>query len=330
MKRGIIIGILILVIIMPITSAGLFNWLKETVQLAPSEQKDVSVTVGNVAPTILTSPAIMIDNDLITPPFYEVDLNTGSPGTQTVNVVFRVRDPNKVDDIDLSTLTIDFVYSGGGEQTRSLVTPATDCTTANINPTTNEYDCNITMYHYDSPSDGATDWWTATIYIQDSAANSDTETQNFNLNMLRDISVVGGTGGNIGFGTLAPDMVDQTNSPGSDATITNNGNYNIGPAANGPFQITAYRLCDSSGVCTEEIPANAFYASDNDQNPCLGTQLASAGEGTAENITSFILSKGIPATTNPEDIIEHCVDMPAVSEGAYSTSPDSTQWTYAI
>ena len=51
MKKEAIL-IILLAFTMPLVSAGLFDWLKEKIQLAPSQPTDVRVQVGNAAPTI--------------------------------------------------------------------------------------------------------------------------------------------------------------------------------------------------------------------------------------------------------------------------------------
>ncbi|MFH1585215.1 MAG: hypothetical protein ABIB79_00425, partial [archaeon] len=50
-KRGLVILCLLLLVV-PLATAGIFDWFKEKVQFGP--QFNVSISLGNVAPEILT------------------------------------------------------------------------------------------------------------------------------------------------------------------------------------------------------------------------------------------------------------------------------------
>jgi len=304
MKRGWIISILFLFVIIPIISAGfLDNLFKKDVRQAP---QDVSVTVGNAVPEITIN---YIDSD------QDNSVTLSPAATTSVEIDFDVIDTNGYADINDSTVLISFDLDAGGE-TRTA-------NFANCNAPTNDglntkyYTCYVDMEHYDA-------WgaWTATVSIDDfSGPATGQNTLSFTTEQLKDISLIPAT---LNFGAVTPGQNDVLST--TPTTITNNGNYNI---ASNDLNIMGYALYGISGI--ENIPTSNFLSGDQSLGD-ICTQGEQLIEATNVPIPNFVLSKGTTSTPLPNRDVEHCMDVPAgISSQIYSTTnPNGITWQITI
>jgi hypothetical protein len=299
MKRGIFIITIIAVLGISLVSAGFFDYFRD-IDLSPSADTDVSVTVGNVAPVIVSVESISA-----------VDLTPAS--TTDVTFTFVASDPNGVSDLDDSSATAEFTF--GSEPTRSDTDGCSFVSEASGERT---YTCTITMQSYDAPGS-----WTVTVGISNLTGPL-TTTDSLNtvtLNLLRDISINPIT---IGFPTVIQGGTDIVSS--ATTTITNNGNFVV--PTDGDFEITAY---DLPGVTTpsDKIPAANFNAAGSSESDvCGGATTTTLADSTATVISSAALARG--DTGNTEDI-EYCITLvPAgIISQDYSTT-GGTAWSLSI
>ncbi len=287
----LIIGTLVLI---PLASAGWFDWIFP--DLAPSDTTDVTVQVGNTPPTISAVQALPV-----------INLLAGT--TVNVAVNFTASDANGAADLNdasaLATLT------QVGEPARSG-----GCIVEASTSAEKTYICTVTLQYYD-----ASGVWTLNVSVADSASqNASDDSQTATVALLRDITI---TPANINFPTVAPGLTDILASVNT--TVTNNGNFVV--PSNGDLTITAFNLTGQV-TPTENIPATSFTSvgSVDAATVCsTGTPLV---ENVATTIGSITLNRG--ATGNTEDIA-HCLTLvPAgLSSQAY-VAQGGQAWVISI
>jgi len=307
MKKGFYLLTIIAILLVSVTfvSAGFFDIFNKDARLAPSQDTDVAVTVGNVAPTITNVQAIP-----------NVDLAAGT--TTEVTVIFTAEDLNGASDLNSTTASASF--SKAGETTRTS-TPVTGCTPGI--PTGNQitYTCTVTMQYYD---ENANDW-IITVSVDDlSSATASNSATTFQVNLLRDITI---TPTSITFATVIQGGTDEISAV--DTTITNNGNFNA--PTDGDVSITGE---DLTGVTTptETIPAANFNA----QDATTGT-VCSAGTtlvaSTATSIPTVTLNNGDGTGGNNQRDITYCLTLvpTGISSQDYTANTGGgNAWTIGI
>ena len=273
-------------------------WPFDKVDLSPSQNTDVSVQVGNAAPTVA-----------ITSLESSIPLSEGT--TYSASIDFEATDANGVNTLDDSSVSIVFAFPAGGPYTEQRTGSISDCTPSTLG-NVRTYDCDITMQYFDSAGT-----WDVTVSVSDTGATPLTsqDTSTTTVNLLKGILLTAGSP--IGFGTVAPGQNDVTSPP---TTVKNNGNYE------GTIDVTAYALYETGG---SNIPAANFNAAgSNEANVCAGAGTTTLIQATQTTVTSTNLEKGDGASEN----MKWCLDVPSsIVSAAYSTSiSPSQQWTIAI
>ncbi len=300
-KREIMSAFVLIVLLLPLTSAGLLDWIREKIQLAPSEQTDVRVKV-NDAPSILS-----IDTS-----FSPLTLLEGT----TTDVVFQftAQDLDGASDLNDATASADF--SKTGEATRS----SPPCTRISETlPNQRTYQCTITMQYYDD--DGL---WDITASIQDNSGTQGQGTETFTVNLLQDISISPAL---INFPTLVQGSTNIQSL--ANTQITNNGNFNT--PTDGSIQITATDLTGEI-ISAETIPAINFRAGDISE---LASICTTGGSALSNAIATAIPSISLPRGQAGSNIgsITYCLTLVpgGISSQFYSaTQTGGNAWTIGI
>jgi hypothetical protein len=316
MKRGIIgIAFVCLMLVLPLASAGIFDFLGRKVQLGPSETQDFSVSVSGVAPVVDVMPTTGISSAII------------EEFTGTATIIFQVSDGNGATDVNMDggSEAIAITITSPGAETRTAT--EADCSiTATVVTNGFEYECDIEMQYYDEAGD-----WDVDVSVTDAstdvgtADDSGEDANDLTVSQLRAIKV---DPASIGFGSVNPEDVDTES--GSDTTITNIGNFvvdDVAPATD--LTITAVGL--TNGV--DNIPVTNFKSVDVLSiltDSCATDAVVADHSGTAVTITNFDLAKGTQATPIQTRNLRHCLTLvPAgISPGTYNTG--GAGWTFAI
>jgi len=279
-KKGIMIGIFFLALLLPLISAGFLDKIfGKDVRESP---QDFSVRVGNTPPTVTVQSII---NPIIP---------AGSTGP--VNIIFRASDNNGITTLVDSSIFIALNYSGGGE---SRAGTNANCIPTDIDSITREYNCNITLFYYDHSG-----IWGINASIRDTGDLQGKDDDNTTVvPELRAISFPAGT---IGFGSVTP---GQTNIASLLPTgLTNNGNYGLDGVANSLYVESTSLIGQTNGAYN--IPANNFKAagaSVSDVCSVGGTNLV--GTPTQTPIPSVVLPKGSLGTSFPTENVSYCLTL---------------------
>ena len=297
MKKEAIL-IILLAFTMPLVSAGLFDWLKEKIQLAPgpSQPTDVRVQVGNAAPTIQSISVIPA-----------VSLSP-SPSTTPVVFTFTARDSNGASDLNDATASANF--NKVGESTRTAT-----CVFQSQSGKQRTYECTVVMQYYD---DAGT--WNVGVSIQDQASLSASSSSTFPVNLLKDISIFPAT---INFPAVEP---EQGNVPSSvSTTITNNGNFET--PLDGDIKITSFDLLGET-TPLEIIPALNFRASGSSGSATVCTTGTGLTDSTAISITAN-LPRG-SSGSNTEDLTYCITSIPADISTQFYSATGGRAWIIEI
>ena len=291
----------ILLLTTSLVSAGLIDWFKEKVRLAPPPAStDVRLKV-NDPPTIVS-----IDTT-----FSPVTLTAGT--TKDITFQFTAQDLDGASDLNDAAATASFSKTGEATRSDPLCTRILETL-----PNQRTYSCTITMQYFDDNG-----IWDITVNIQDLSAITGIGASTFAVNLLRDI-------------TLSPPTVNyptvvqgQTNTLSSANTqITNDGNFNT--PTDGSIAITASNLIGETNPA-ENIPAANFRAGDISEVVTVCTTGGASLATTPVSIPSINLPKGIPGSNVGE--ITYCLTLVplAISSQFYSTlPPGGTPWTIGI
>ena len=175
-KRDKIISVILFIVIMailiiPLVSAGFFDWFKKTITgKLTSRDTNVSVTVTGDTQVVVES--------------IEIQATSYTPVENTINpitVYVIVSDADGVNDINDSSVTINFTSSFGGEATRLN---NTCLNISDIDSTTANFSCTVDVYYFDAAS-----VWTVMASANDlgnlTAAHNTSANHNFTLDLLR-------------------------------------------------------------------------------------------------------------------------------------------------
>lgn len=295
MKKEAIL-IILLAFTMPLVSAGLFDWIKEKVQLAPSQPTDVRVQVGNAAPTIQSISAIPA-----------VSLSP-SPSITSVTFTFTARDKNGASDLNDAAASANF--NKLGETTRTAV-----CSFLSQLGKEKTYQCIVDMQHYD---DAGT--WNVEVSINDQAGLTASSTSTFSVNLLKDISISPVT---ISFPAVEPEQTEVISSIST--TITNNGNFEV--PLDGSIKITSFDLLGET-IPTEIIPASNFRASGSSESAAVCTTGTGLIDSAAISITAN-LPRG-PSGSNTESLTYCITSIPADVSTQFYSATGGSAWIIGI
>jgi hypothetical protein len=251
----------------------------------------------NTAPTV-TITSVDADNFV----------DFANPGaTNPIEIIFDVEDMDGVSDIDETTLSIQYTYNAGGEATRTA--GIGDCNSVD-NGNVRTYTCDVDMEFYD-----AAGVWTATVDVDDLSAQSGQDTQAFNVNLLRSISLNPGI---INIGVVNP---GQTTKVPTETTITNIGNSDI--PTDSKLQIISQNLIGATNPA-EFISGSDFQVADESVDVCAsGQQLSS---NVAVDIPGITLLRGASSTRN----IQYCVSVQSGLSSQDYSAVGGNAWELSI
>jgi len=283
-KISISLAILIILTI-PVTSAGIADWFESKLTgKASSQPTDVVITVRGTAPIII--------EQILSQPYYSPIEGT----TSDINFNVIASDPDGVNDIDDTSIT--------AQITKDLISQDTSCTHVNdIDKNKANYTCKVTLDYYNLPgywniSASGTDLGNKTIITNDSGL--------FLYSELKSM-------------TAEPNLITwaEVSSGGTDqkaatvTTINNTGNYN------GPISLLSYDLVGDSDNTQRIFAANM---SSGIQDDCLGTKLENNITkeivGSAANPGNLLLGDG-----SGQEELYYCVNnVPQISSQTYSST----------
>ncbi|MFH1585848.1 MAG: hypothetical protein ABIB79_03710 [archaeon] len=324
MKRGFGVLMISLLLVLPIVSAGFFDWVKEKVQLGPQETQDVAVTVGNAVPIVDVMGSTGISSVII------------EDSTGTATIIFQVSDANGQGEVDMSGApeAIDITITSPSLETRTA--DEGGCLTT-ATPVTNgyEYTCDIIMSFYEEEGT-----WDVDVSVTDSNSGVGTaddiaeDTDDLAVSQLKAIKLLRsilGTAGAIEFGTVTPDQTNIDSTAGieaDDTQVVNTGNFIIDDAV-GATDLTIQSVALSNGI--DNIPATNFRSADQTDfaEVCSGPG-GITHTGAEVSLTNFDLDKGSQATPVSSRDVRHCLTLvpTGISSGVYNTG--GTGWTFRI
>ena len=208
-----IVGIF-LILAVPLTSAGLYDWVKKITGKATSQQVELNISVGAGNPPSITFLTVSSP----------VDLNEG-PSSTPVEVNFTVNDPDGAGNINDSSAYVNFTKAG--EDLRfnsSCIKTASAGNEAN-------YTCTVTMFWFDGAG-----VWNISALISD--INSNTGTNNTETLTVNTLTGFVAAPAALTFPTINPGTFNTTatNDP---VVLNNTGNQDI---TDGNIQINATNL----------------------------------------------------------------------------------------
>ena len=317
MKRGryaLIFFLIMLIIMVPLVFAGLFDWFKEITGQATDAPLDMNISVGTgSAPTIIEVWNIT-----------DYQTNNLGPANSNITFNFTASDADGYGNLNDNSVKINITNSGTGRAN------TTDCARVEESGNLANYSCNVTMWWWDS--DGA---WTINVSISDNNYNNITnDTTIFIVNTLT--GFVSGPG-NISFDTMQPNTYN--NTPTNWITLNNTGNQDV---SSGNVQVNA---TDLKGETTS---TQALWAA----NFSIGTTTSAdkpecdLGENTATNMTdgssgdvfksisgSLIAAGNYTVNNNVtgQETLYMCLQYAGIglSQQQYSTVEEGT-WTMKI
>jgi hypothetical protein len=300
MKKEILILIIASLIVLPLASAGIFDWITGKA----AQTQGVNITVGNTGPQITNVSAIANVN------LNKYGLNDGK---KTVSFSFIAYDHDSYTgyvDLDDATAYANFtkVSEGLREASCSAV--------GNIDTNSRNYTCSIDMYYFD-----ATGSWAVTAYIRDkSAVAAINDTTTFTVNSLdaMDLSPAALT-----FPTLIPGATNQeaTNDP---TVLNNSGNQN--------FTIIEINATILTGESDNSIKIGADLFKVNSTHGVADACSADAmSNSTYVTITGASLIRGNLTAGNGKEQLYYCLtSAPAIlTKQSYSTAAEGA-WSVNV
>ena len=301
MKKEILILVIVSLLVLPLASAGIFDWITGKA----AQTQGVNITVGNTGPQLTNVSAIA-----------NVGLNKYglSDGKKTVFFSFIAYDHDSYNgyvDLDDATAYANFTKASEGLREN------TSCSAIeNIDDNSRNYSCSIDMYYFDAAGS-----WTVTAYIKDkSAAPAINDTTTFTVNSLdaMDLSPAALT-----FPTLIPGATNQeaTNDP---TVLNNSGNQNFAV-----IEINATRL---TGESDNSIKISADLFKVNSTHGAADACSADAmSNSTYVTITGAVLNKGNLTAGNAKEQLYYCLtSAPAyLTKQAYSTGAEGA-WSVNV
>lgn len=300
-KREVLFAILAIVLILPLASAGLMDFItgKDVANQLPT---NMQAEIGNTAPQIT----------------YVADIPAQTPTeANSKAVIFKVtvydHDSNipAVDDMSAGSVLAKFTKTG--ETTRSTTCSATGGEAAGANK---NYTCTIDIWYWD----GAGSWTVNVTASDNSAANATNDTTTLTINSLTAFTLAPST---ITWGILSPGAPDQ--SAINDPSILNNtGNYVVSA---GNIKINATDLIGFTDP-SNTIGAGNFTSAITDP-ACTGDQLST---GIFTPITGANLDKGNLSigSGTAQQTLYYCLDVPSSVTKQNYTASGANAWTIKI
>lgn len=272
-KRDKIISVfiflgIITMLIVPLVSAGFFDWFKKTITgKLTSRDTNVSVTVSG------DTQVEVIDIEVQQTSYTVVE---GTINPIIVHVI--VKDADGVNDINDSSVTVNFTTTGAGEATRL------NSTCLNIadlgDGLTANFSCSVDVYYFDANA-----IWTVMASANDlgnlTAAHNTSLNNNFSLGLLRAMVI---SPDSLTWPSISAGSINQT-SDNDPTTINNTGNYNS------TIQLTGIDLAGQT-IPTEFLYAPNFTTGILDECDETGENSTALINGTAVTINNSFANKG--------------------------------------
>ena len=296
-KRLVVIALLLIIsLIVPYVNAGFFDFFKK-LQKSPSQQTDITIQVGNVAPIILNVQSIPT-----------VNLLQGT--TKDVIFNFTARDNNGVSDLNDASALAKFNKTGEPLRTGS-------CILVETVGSNKKYQCTVQMQYFDDNEE-----WSINVSIKDIAGLSgEDSTTSFTVALLKDISINPIT---TNFPVVDPGGTNIISS--QDTEITNNGNFDA--PLDGTLSVTSYNLTGLTNP-SEFIPAINFNISGLSGKSTVCATGTNLSDETSVSIAGISLARG--AVGNTENLTYCLTSVPIISSQSYSTTGIGSQpWVIGI
>lgn len=302
MKKEMAIIALGLILLIPIASAGIFDWLtgKSTTQTT-----EWYANVGNTGPLIIAVYNATDGLPLTADPF--------EASSRTVNVKFEAYDHDNSTDLNDATALARFYMTGETERNAS-------CSAAESAGRYRNYTCAIKMWYWDRAGT-----WTTNFSVADSSGNQTfNDTVTFTYNLLPAF-VINPT--NLTFNTLTRGAVNQV--PNNHPTYLNNTGNNLANVT-----LNATNLAGNLDSLLE-ILASDFKASQNSGDECSRTALVAGDFTEIKNSSSdsVKLTRGNLSAGSGigQQTLYYCLTVvnETLTKQAYTTSKNGA-WTIKI
>jgi hypothetical protein len=297
MKREVIISGIVLILLISIASAGIWDSVKKVITGNPvgPQSQNVSVTVAGTHLPTIDEPSAAIAAQIPT-----------ENGITTVTFNVDVSDDDYVANIVDSSLLVQ--VSRG-----AIIKTATCGSSTNLDLNTKRFSCTINMNYYDEAGT-----WDFYAEIRDQESNLATKSiiSYFVYNLLPSFSAPL-TPSSLTWPSLTPGGLN-INSSNDPTIVTNTGNYR------GNIKIQAYNLVGETNNL-ENIPATAFSVSGTSGSEC--TAGVALGPDSAPSVDTSIYANPGVSGSNTASIYYCITSVPTVSSQVYSTTARGQSWT---
>lgn len=291
-------SVLIIIFLISLVSAGVFDWLKKTITgKVQQQQQNMTINVRGLRPAEIV---------YVSPINPGVGITPTDSSYKPVTFEVYVYDPDGFKDIDKTSVSADFSLYG--------TTRFTDiCSYQNdLPPKKVNFSCTIDMWYWDEAGD-----WNINVKGKDIGNGTwvyNTSTT-FKYNLLRSMVI---SPVELIWPEIIPESTNQT--PGNYTVINNTGNYL------GNITIIALNLSGETNN-SEAISAEDFTVdTDNTLPECDGTSLSNSApieiSGSKSNPGNLSLADG-----SGQEILYYCIpQVPLISSQTYSTKLGGS-WT---
>jgi len=253
------LGLMLLILIVPIASAGFLNniWGKITGEVTSAT--NVSITVSGTQTVVIN----VLNGTMI-----GTDVDPTISGVTTIQFFVNVSDPDGNADINTSSVNASFIFhdTGFGQTTRT--NSSYGCISkGSIDSKSLNFSCRVSMYFFDAPGT-----YTIEVYARDGGSNTNQKniTQLFSYDTLQAVAIQPNS---ISFPSAAPGAFNVTSS--NDPTLLNN-------TGNANFTAIDINSTDLFGfvVSSESIPAINFSVG----NSSLGATAEECGDAKTRTL----------------------------------------------
>jgi len=301
----IVVSVLIIMLIIPLISAGLLDWFKKTITgKAMSQPTNVSITISGINPV-----TIAVWN-------YSLNGSATDPTEEGIaNITFNitVNDIDGVNDINDSSVIARVFKSGG--TTRYNDSACSEISTEST-ATSQNYTCTVQMWYWDTPG-----IWTINVSANDLGNKTYiyNDSQTFQYNQLQSIKISPPL---VSWASVVPGATNQT--PAQYTTINNTGNYNV---TAGNIKINSTNLYSGTNfIDVQNITADI----DTGTSACDGTNMTN---GIYMGVTTASLTRGNLSQGGgvAQEQIYYCLtSVPnTLPSGTYDTA-SAGSWTIKI
>ena len=295
----IIFSVFTILLLVSITSAGVFDWLKKTItgRAQGPQPQNISITVSGVNPV-----EVYVWNYTLTGA--AADPLEESP----VDIIFNVTvtDPDGIGDINDDSVK--------AKLTRGSVTRENPnaCTLLGENTLTSKnYTCSVEMWYWD-----ADEAWIINVTANDKGnkANISNDSTTFTYNTLQSMKIDPEL---VTWASVTPGDTNQTAN--EYVTLNNTGNYD----ATGNLEIEAIDLFESTGTNFIGVGNITVDVETGGSPPaeCDGTRLQNATGGAGTNIAGVVLAPGNLSAGQAQENLYYCLmEVPiTIPSGIYGT-----------